>query len=223
MPKSKSKSSPDTKQPEMATIVLVRHATTPTTGTVLPGRKPGLHLSKKGFQEAEKTAQTIADRFPEALIYASPLERAQETAGAIAAALNKKVRTLQTLNECHFGSWTGKKLSALSKLPEWTHIQKSPGSFRFPRGESFLEMQARITEAVSGLAERHSGKTIVAVSHADPIKVALSYYLGMPLDMFQRIMISPASFSVLALPNARTGASPAVIALNISPQIPKQK
>jgi len=179
------------------TILLVRHGTTPTTGKILPGRAPGLHLSDQGRSEAEAVAARIASAGSVAALYASPLERTRETAAPIAAATSRKVAVHRGLVECDFGAWTGAKLATLMKKPEWTTVQRAPSAFRFPGGESFTEMQARIVGALEEIRDRHPGKTVVCVSHADPIKAAVAHALGTHLDLFQRIVISPCSVSVL--------------------------
>ena len=132
-----------------------------------------------------------------AAVYASPMERARETASPIARALGLKVRAARGLNECQFGSWTGRRLGDLAKLKAWATVQGQPSTFRFPGGESFAEMQARITGQVVELVALHPGRTIVCVSHADPIKAALASALGTPLDLFQRIVVGPASVSMV--------------------------
>ncbi len=132
-------------------------------------------------------------------MYASPLERTTETARPIAKRLGLRVRSERGLLECDFGEWTGASLKVLMKKAEWAEVQRAPSGFRFPGGESFLEMQARIASAISRLAERHPGETVVAVSHADPIKAAVATAAGTPLDLFQRLTISPCSVSALAV------------------------
>jgi probable phosphomutase (TIGR03848 family) len=184
-------------------VLLVRHGTTPTTGKVLPGRAPGLHLSDEGQAQAEAVAQRIAalteSGVPQPVaVYASPLERTTETARPIARQLGLRVRSERGLLECDFGAWTGAKLSGLYKKPEWAQVQRWPSGFRFPGGESFLEMQARMASAIARLVCLHPGETIVAVSHADPIKAAVSSAAGTHLDLFQRLSISPCSVSALA-------------------------
>jgi len=181
-------------------VLLVRHGTTATTGTVLPGRAPGLHLAQTGLTQAENVALRIAElaKKPTAL-YTSPLERARETAAPIAKALQLRAVLERGLLECDFGAWTGKKLALLAKKPEWRNVQQAPSSFRFPQGESFAEMQLRIWSTLERLAARHRGKTIVVVSHADPIKAAVTYAQGVPLDLFQRTVISTCSVSALAI------------------------
>jgi probable phosphoglycerate mutase len=130
-------------------------------------------------------------------VYASPLERAVETAKPIASKLGLRVRIDKGLLECDFGDWTGKSLRVLAKKLEWRTVQLLPGSFRFPDGESFVEMQNRMVEAIDRLADRHRGGSFVAVSHADPIKAAVAATGGVPLDLFQRLVISPCSVTAL--------------------------
>lgn len=190
-----------TTPPPSTLVLLVRHGQTPTTGKVLPGRAPGLHLADKGREQAEAVAGRIAtlqtDARKVAAVYASPLERTQETAAPIAKALGLRVRRSRGLLECEFGDWTGAELKKLYKLPEWRTVQRNPSGFRFPAGESFTEMQARITTAIDALRADHPGETVVAVSHADPIKAAVAHAMGTHLDLFQRIVISPCSVSAI--------------------------
>ncbi len=214
--------------PSPTLVLLVRHARTPTTGQVLPGRARGLHLAEEGVTQAKATAERIAafasgpDRpaarrargRPEPprfeAVYSSPMERARETAGPIAEALGLPVTVERGLTECDFGEWTGAELKALARRPEWKAVQSWPSGFRFPGGESFLEMQARAVGAVERLLSRHRGAAVVAVSHADPIKAVVAQALGTHLDLFQRIAISPASVTAIAY--GETG--PRVLAVN---------
>lgn len=191
-------------------VLLVRHGQTPTTGTTLPGRAKGLHLADTGRAQAERAAERIGRLKKVAAVYASPLERTRETAAPIGRAVGQRVRVDRGLLECDFGDWTGAPLKDLRKRPEWKTVQQYPSGFRFPGGESFAEMQTRITGAIDQLVARHRGETIVAVSHADPIKAAVAQALGTHLDLFQRIVISPCSVS--AIWYAATG--PAVLATN---------
>jgi probable phosphoglycerate mutase len=192
-------------------ILLVRHASTPTTGIMLPGRARGLHLSDDGRREAEATAAQIGRLRAVAAVYASPLERARETAAAIARPLGRAVRVERGLLELDIGRFTGLKLSEARKRPEWAMVQGHPSGFRFPGGESFTEMQTRITGALNRLVVRHRGRVVVAVSHADPIKAAISHALGAPLDLFQRIIVAPASITAIAY----RPEGPAVLAVNV--------
>ena len=196
-------------------VLLVRHGRTPTTGQVLPGRASGLHLSDEGRAQADAVAGrigTLADtsRGAPVAVYASPLERTTETARPIARRLGLRVRSDRGLIECDFGEWTGGKLADLAKKPQWATVQRNPSGFRFPGGESFLEMQTRMISALARLVDRHRGETIVAVSHADPIKAVVAQAAGTPLDLFQRLTVAPCSVSALAF----TGAGPFVLTVN---------
>jgi probable phosphoglycerate mutase len=196
--------------PRPTLVLLVRHGQTPTTGSTLPGRARGLHLADTGRAQAQAAADRIAALKDVAAVYASPLERTRETAKPIAEARGLKVQIERGLLECDFGAWTGSKLRDLMKLPEWQTVQRYPSGFRFPDGESFAEMQTRMVGAIDQLVARHPGETIVAVSHADPIKAALAQALGTHLDLFQRIIVSPCSISAVLY--GPTG--PAVLAAN---------
>jgi len=189
---------------------MVRHGKTPTTGAILPGRAPGLHLAPEGVAQAEHAGERIGALANVTAVYASPMERTRETAAPIAKATGNRVRVRDGLTECDFGEWTGKKLSNLRKKPEWGTVQRYPSGFRFPGGESFSEMQARIYGTLSALASHHQGETIVAVSHADCIKAAVAQAMGTHLDLFQRIVISPCSISAIVL----TSGGPMVLAVN---------
>jgi probable phosphoglycerate mutase len=179
-------------------VLLVRHGQTPTTGKLLPGRAPGLHLADTGLEQARRAAERLGVLARVDAVYASPLERTRETAAPIAAARNLKVQIDKGLLECDFGQWTGAELKQLMKLPEWNTVQRAPSTFTFPGGESFTAMQSRIVGAIDRLRERHQGGVIVCVSHADPIKAAVAHALGTHLDLFQRIVISPCSVSAIA-------------------------
>jgi probable phosphomutase (TIGR03848 family) len=227
--------------PPPTLVLLVRHGVTPTTGKVLPGRAPGLHLSDAGAAQAQALAERLAawaspaagepadaaegarptkrpaarlgrraparSRPPTqgrtghqgriAAIYSSPLERTRETAAPIAKTLGLAVKVERGLLECDYGAWTGRELKALSKLPEWSTVQRYPSGFRFPNGESLVSMQERMVETVRTLCSRHPGAVVIAVSHADPIKAAVAHALGMHLDLFQRIIIAPCSLTAI--------------------------
>lgn len=184
--------------PAPTVICFVRHGTTPSTGRILPGRAVGLHLSEKGTAEAAAVAERILAIGPIAAVYASPLERARETAAPIVKQLGQRVKIERGLLECDFGEWTGAELKELAKLPEWQTVQRHPSGFRFPGGESFVQLQARLAATIERLVARHPGEVIVAVSHADPIKIAVGDALGVPLDLVQRTVISPCSVSAVS-------------------------
>jgi probable phosphomutase (TIGR03848 family) len=184
--------------PPPTTILLVRHGQTTATGVTLYGRSPGVHLSEKGIAEAQRAGERIGGLAKVDAVYASPLERARETAAPIGAARGLKVQIDKGLLEADFGDWTGQALKDLMKLPEWSTVQRYPSGFRFPGGESFAEMQTRMVTTLDRLRARHPGGVVVAVSHADPIKAAVAHALGTHLDLFQRIVISTCSISAVA-------------------------
>ena len=191
-------------------VVLVRHGQTPTTGTILPGRAPGLHLADRGREQAEAVAVRLEALPKVDAVYASPLERTRETAAPIAKRRHLRVRIEKGLLEADFGDWTGQALKTLFKQPEWQTVQRYPSGFRFPNGESFAEMQARITGTIDKLVARHRGGVVIAISHADPIKAAVAQALGTHLDLFQRIVISPCAVSAILY----TSGSPIVLCVN---------
>lgn len=198
-------------RPTFTTVLLVRHGVTASTGIVLPGRAPGLHLSERGVAQAERVAERLGElsKRPVAL-YVSPLERTRETAAPIARALGLRAIAQRGLLECDFGLWTGKKLNLLAKRPEWRAVQHAPSTFRFPEGESFTEMQLRMWSTLERIAAQHRNRTVVAVSHADPIKAAVTYAQGVPLDLFQRTVISTCSISAIGF----TNGTPVVLSVN---------
>ena len=191
-------------------VCFVRHGTTPTTGKVLPGTAPGLHLSEGGRAEATAVAARLAELGSVSALYASPVDRAAETAGTIGAQVGLAPVFDPDLADCDVGSWTGRTLAALRRRPEWRVVLSNPSGFRFPGGESFAELQARLAGVVERIRTRHPGEVVVVVSHADPIKVALVEALGSPFDLIHRIGVSPCSTSVIAYGDG----PPAVLAIN---------
>ena len=170
-----------------------------------------MHLSDLGRTQADAVAERLTALRPRpAALYASPLERTRETAAPIARALGLRPVVARGLLECDFGTWTGERLAVLAKRPQWRTVQNSPSTFHFPEGESFSQMQLRIWRTIEQVAERHRQKTVVLVSHADPIKAAVTYAQGVALDLFQRTVISPCSVSVIAL----TDGAPVVLCVN---------
>jgi len=133
-------------------------------------------------------------------IYSSPLERTMETAEPIAEVLGVDIVARPGLVETDYGDWQGKTLKDLGRRKLWKVVQNNPSLMRFPSGESFAETQTRICSEIENLRARHHEKdVIICVSHSDPIKLAVAYYLGLPLDLFQRLIIAPASITTLLL------------------------
>lgn len=185
----------------MTTILFIRHGQNEFVGSgKLAGWLPGVHLNDLGRAQAEAVAQGLAQVKLEA-VYTSPLERTMETADPIARAHDLQAQPRAGLGEIQYGRWEGRRLKSLQKLKSWRVIQYQPSLARFPEGESFPQAQARMIAEVEELRSRHSGKKsiIACVSHADMIKLAVAHYVGLPLDMFQRLVIEPASVTVLSV------------------------
>jgi probable phosphomutase (TIGR03848 family) len=179
-------------------FLLIRHAVTDATGKRLSGSAPGIHLSARGEEQAARLAERVRPVGPAAL-YASPLERCIETARPIAAACGLDVLRVPALREVEYGQWTGRSIAQLVRTSLWKRVHQHPSAVRFPGGESLAEVQRRSVEALEGIAARHGSKTVAVVTHADVIRLALAHYAGVHLDLFQRMVVSPASVSVVAL------------------------
>jgi probable phosphomutase (TIGR03848 family) len=192
----------------MRLLLLLRHAVTEQTGARLSGWTPGLHLSEEGRRQAQELAERLAP-VPIDALYSSPLERCQETAAALAEARGLKLETLEDLGEVRYGDWTGRELKQLARERLWRLVQATPSAARFPDGESLFEMQARAVLAVERLREAHPGQTVAVCSHGDVIKAVACHYLGSHLDLFQRLVVSPASLSAVAF-----GPVPYLVRLN---------
>ena len=184
-------------------VALIKRDDSPASNGSTPeaaGAKDGEGTEKaeKPAVKAEKrsSAKTKAKaKAPAAVVYASPLERTSETAAPIAAALGVEVQPDDGLLELDMGEWTGLALATARKRKEWSTIQRYPSSFRFPGGESFLDMQTRMVGTIDRLRGEHPGQLVVAVSHADPIRALVAHAMGTHLDLFQRIVISPCSLT----------------------------
>jgi probable phosphomutase (TIGR03848 family) len=184
--------------PKPTRLVLVRHAVTAQTGPLLSGRTPGIDLSDTGREQAKALGERLAD-LPVAVVYASPIERTTQTAEAVAEHHGLTVQELPGVIEADYGEWTGGTLNDLAKTDLWKTVQRAPSRARFPGGESLAEMQSRMVTALEAVVAEHPGELVVVVSHADPIKAAIAHYTGVHLDLFQRIVVSPASVTVFEL------------------------
>ena len=184
----------------MVTILLVRHGQNAWVKQKrLAGWIAGVHLDETGEKQAQEAAARLA-HLPVAAIYSSPVTRCLETAAYLADALQLTVEPVEALGEVRYGEWEGAEIEKLAKEKSWYAVQHYPGRFRFPEGEALREVQMRAVTALEEIAQRHEqGEVVIAVSHADLIKLVLAYYLGIHIDLFQRIIISPASVSAIAL------------------------
>jgi probable phosphomutase (TIGR03848 family) len=195
----------------VTTVLLVRHGLTDAnTGGLLAGWTPGVHLAERGREQVGALAERLA-RIPVAAVVSSPLERCQETADALVADRDVEVTTDERLGECRYGDWTGQELKKLVKDPLWKVVQAHPSAATFPGGEALRETQARAVAAVRDHNVRlGADATWVAVTHGDVIKAVLADALGIHLDMFQRIVVDPASVSVVRYTDLR----PFVVRMN---------
>jgi probable phosphomutase (TIGR03848 family) len=196
----------------VTTVLLVRHGlTSANTGGTLAGWTPGVHLAPKGEEQVRALATRLAE-VPVAAVVSSPLERCQETAAALVAGRDKlTVETDERLGECRYGDWEGQALKTLAKDPLWKVVQAHPSAAQFPGGEALRDTQARAVAAVREHNTRlGDSATWIAVSHGDVIKAVLADALGLHLDEFQRIVVDPASVSVVTYTTLR----PFVIRMN---------
>jgi len=199
-------------------LMLVRHAQNDWVGERLAGWTPGVHLNEEGRQQAGALGRRLA-HLPLTAIYSSPLERAVETAQAIAIHHGLEIEILADLGEVRYGEWTGKSLKELAETELWPVVQVHPSGARFPQGENLRQVQARAVAALDALRQTHPNETdvVAVVSHADVIKAVLAHYAGLHLDLFQRLVISPASFSVVRF----TLFGPRIVCLNDTGDVPQ--
>lgn len=221
---SKKKKVAKLEAPKPTTVLLVRHGQNDWVGKhKLAGWTPGVHLNKHGRLQAESVGKRLAKAKTKIdAIYTSPLERTVETASLIAKHLDMSITQYKEIGEVEYGDWTGKAIKKLAKDPSWAVVQYYPSNAQFPKGESIYEMQARGVQAVNKLVAKHPGQTVMVVSHADVIKSVIAHYLGMHLDMFQRIVVSPAAITTIVF----TFMRPMVYSVNDTshlPPEPKQK
>lgn len=184
----------------MAIIYLIRHGETDhVKKRRLAGRMEGVHINKTGMRQAEILAQKLAE-LPVKALYTSPLERTLETAEPIARAVNLELQVEPGLIEVDIGDWQDQALGRLKREKSWKSVLHQPSQFRFPGGETFYEAQMRIVNTLQSLSSQFGSKdTIFCVSHADPIRLAVAFFIGLPLDLFQRLSVSPASVSCLSI------------------------
>lgn len=208
----------------MTLLLLIRHGENDYVKTgKMAGRIPGVHLNEKGQKQAEALGEALRE-VPIKAVYASPLERAMETAAPIAESHKLNIVQEPDLMDTNIGKWQGKSWKLLALKKEWKIVQNAPSRFRFPEGESFPECQLRIANVLERVIKKHNKpQDIVAVVfHADPIKLAVAHYIGLPLDQFQRLGCDTGSLSALAI--GEMGAS--LVKLNQRPPfdfLPKKK
>ncbi len=187
----------------MTTILLIRHGQNNFVGKRLAGHLPKVYLNDAGRKQAQAIADFLKDA-PLKAVYSSPLERALQTAEPLAEQHNLQVQMHPGLTEVNFGEWQGKTLKQLARRKLWKMVQEKPSGMRFPGGESFYEAQQRVAMAIEEIAGWHEEKDLVACfSHSDTIRLAVSHFLAMPLDAFQRVGVDTASVTSIFLHQGR--------------------
>lgn len=196
----------------MTTVFLVRHGLTPETGRKLSGWTPGVHLSDDGVNQADAAAEYLRGIRLKA-VYSSPIDRAVETARVIAARHHLQVKIRRAIGEVEYGKWTDKSFKTLRRAKLWDLVQRWPSGVRFPEGESLFEVQTRAVGEIERMREEHPKDAVCCVSHADVIRLVAAHYLGMHIDLYQRIVIAPASVTAVGF----GPAGPTILALNADP------
>lgn len=182
----------------MTRILLIRHGNTDYLGNRLAGRAPGVHLNPSGMQQAERLAQALA-HFPIKAIYSSPLERTLETARPLAQRLQMPVRIEHAFMEVNYGDLEGRTFKQIQRLKIWKQVHQAPSQVTFPGGESFVAIQQRAVHIIAEICQKFPAAEVLVAcfTHGDVIRLALTHYLEMPLDAFQRLFIQTASISVI--------------------------
>ncbi len=183
----------------MTVLLLIRHGVTPANERgILSGWTPGIHLSERGRDQAERLAERLRG-VPIRAIYSSPLERCRETTAPLAAQIGAKVAKRSSLGEVRYGDWTGRPLKQLARTRLWQVVQSVPSRARFPAGESLLEVQERAVRELERIAGSHPKAAVAICTHGDVIRLTLAHYAGVHADLFQRLIVEPVSVSVVAL------------------------
>lgn len=180
----------------MNRLVLIRHALNDLVGKRVAGWTPGISLNEEGRLQATRLAESLGP-VPLVAVYSSPLERAVETADPIATSHGLEIHTRESIGESRYGELDGKPIEEIFKSKLWDKWLRHPSRTRFPGAETTYEVQVRVVAALEQILRDHPEGNIVVVSHADPIRVTVAHYIGLPLDLVGRIWVSPASVTVL--------------------------
>lgn len=182
----------------LTTFFLVRHAVHDLAEGTLAGRMPGVHLSTRGQQQAQRLADRLA-ALPIAAVYSSPQQRTLQTAAPLAARLHLDVQVSDSFDEIDFGEWAGRRFDDLAADPRWHNWNTFRSGARLPNDGLMLEVQWRAVAALQAICDQHPDQAVAVISHGDVIKAVVAHYMGVHLDLFHRIEISPASLSILAV------------------------
>ncbi|MCX6036683.1 MAG: histidine phosphatase family protein [Chloroflexi bacterium] len=192
----------------MPTLLLIRHGENDTlVKNRMPGRIPGIHLNGRRQKQAAELVRTLSI-LPIKAIYSSPLERAVETAKPLAQTLGLRIQLRPDLTDTDVGDWAGRSWKVLGRTRLWKVIQQTPSQFQFPGGETFVQAQERVVRALDAIESAHADELIAVVFHADPIKLAVAHYLGLPLDNFQRLTSHTGSVTILKMDGSAVKGPP---------------
>lgn len=196
----------------MTTFFLVRHSVTAHTGQRLSGWVEDIPLTEEGHAQATEIAEVLSE-IPFAAVYSSPIDRTLETARPIAERQGLQVKVRRSFGEVEYGRWTNRSLKVLARTKLWQQVRAFPSGSRFPDGESLREVQTRAVGELEELRVEHPKQKVCVVAHGDVIRLVAAHYLGVHIDLFQRIAIDPGSISVISVGNA----GPYVLSLNSRP------
>lgn len=199
----------------MTRLLLIRHGDTDVAGRVLTGRSPGVHLNERGRRQAAELDRRLVAVAIDA-VWASPLERARETATPVADARGLAVETVAELQEVAQGDWQGRSVQDLAPVNAWQHYNAFRSLYGIPGGESLAEVQLRMLRVLQRAWAEFPDGCVAAVSHGDPIRGLLVHLLGMPLDLAARLEVSPASVSIVHW----AGEAPLVVCSNCTGDCP---
>lgn len=199
----------------MTNFYLVRHGVTSHAGHRLTGWHPGVGLTDEGRKQAEAVAERLS-KSRIAAVYSSPIQRARETAAPIADRQGLEVTVRDGLGEVHYGDWSNRTFKSLPRTRLWRQLRRWPSAPRFPGGETLRETQVRVVGEIEELRAAHPRGRICCVSHADVIKLILAHYLGVHIDLYERMVLAPGSVSSLSIDDD----GPRIRGVNCVPRVP---
>lgn len=199
----------------MSVFLLIRHASPEYPEAALAGRLPGVELSARGREEAKALAASLG-RLPLNAVYSSPRERARQTAAPLAESLALETSVEADFDEIDYGEWTGKTFAELDSLAQWKRYNSLRSAARIPGGEPFLDVQRRMVAGLERLRDRHPEGAAAIFTHGDPIRAAIAFYAGIPLDFVLRLEVGRGSVSMLSL----TAEGVRIVCLNMTVEGP---
>jgi broad specificity phosphatase PhoE/ribonuclease HI len=186
---------------EATTVILLRHGVTAHTAerrfSGPGGEDPG--LNGQGVEQVRRAAASLGRRGGIDAIVSSPLRRTLESAAEVAIALETEVVVDDGFREASFGEWDGLTVAEVEE--RWpTELEAWVGSpdVAPPGGESMTAVRERVERSLEETLVSHRGRTVVIVSHVNPIKLAVRYCLDAPFDVVNRLLVAPASLTTLS-------------------------